>query len=200
MYITRIEETKGKRFRVFGDDNFLFALYAKELKQFQMKESAWIEEDTVTYILKDIIYKRARERALYLLEKRPMSTSMLKDKLIANDYPKNIICLVIDFLTEYHYLDDEEYLRMYVASYSNKKSKRQLQYDLLRKGISKDLVEQYFAENLYSEQDCFEKQFTRYTRGKDLQNLAVRQKTFAYFYRKGFSSELINNYMKSSLD
>lgn len=195
MLITRIEKGNGKRQRVFGDEQFLFSLYNQELKQFNIKENYDIDESIVTEILDTVIYKRARERALYLLERRPLSVHTMRDKLLQNEYPISIIDRVIDFLIKYHYLDDLEYVSMYVNTYSCNKSKRQLEYNLKQKGIGKNTIDTYFAENDFSEQECFHKQYYRYIRGKNLQDYPTRQKVFQYFYRKGFSSSLIESYM-----
>lgn len=197
MLITKIESGKNKRYRVFGDDTFLFALYKNELKRYQIEENAMIEDSVISSILGEIIYKRAKERALYLLEKRPLTVSALRDKLRYNDYPEAVVEKVLVFLEQYHYLDDMDYVRMYTRTYSNKKSKKQIVYDLLRKGISKSLIDIYFEENEYSEQEGFEKQFERYVKGKDLGNLSVRQKVFRYFYGKGFSVSMIETALRN---
>lgn len=200
MLITKIESGKNKRYRVFGDDIYLFALYRNELKHYQIAENAMIEDSVISSILDEIIYKRAKERALYLLEKRPLTVSGLRDKLRYHDYPEAVVEKVIAFLEQYHYLDDMDYIRMYTGSYSSKKSKKQIVYDLMRKGISKSLIDIYFEENEYSEQEGFEKQFERYVRGKDLGDLAIRQKVFRYFYGKGFTVSMIETALRSRME
>lgn len=200
MLITKIESGKNKRYRVFGDDTFLFALYKNELKRYQIEENVMIEDSIISSILDEIIYKRAKERALYLLEKRPLTVSVLRNKLYYHDYPEAVTEKVIQFLEQYHYLDDMDYVRMYIGTYSNKKSKKQIVYDLMRKGISKNLIDIYFEENEYSEQQGFEKQFERYVRGKDLGNLAVRQKVFRYFYGKGFAVSMIESALQNRME
>lgn len=200
MLITKIESGKNKRYRVFGDDTYLFALYRNELKHYQIEENAMIEDSVISSILDEIIYKRAKERALYLLEKRPLTVSGLRDKLRYHDYPEAVVEKVIAFLEQYHYLDDMDYVRMYTGSYSSKKSKKKIVYDLMRKGISKSLIDIYFEENEYSEQEGFEKQFERYVRGKDLGDLAIRQKVFRYFYGKGFTVSMIETALRSRME
>lgn len=191
MYITGIEQDKGKRYKVFGDGKYLFSLYGKELKKYHIEEMTELEDTVIQQILTEVIYKRAKERALYLIEKRPYSVSMLGNKLKDNGYPTNIIREVVAFLEQYHYLDDSEYVSMYVNSYSKKKSKRQITYDLLQKGITKEIIEAYFNDVDYSEQACFDRQFERYSSGKNLMDWSVRQKVFRYFYGKGFPSSMI---------
>lgn len=199
MIVTRIEQGTSKKYRVYVDEEFLFSLYYKELRQFHIQEGSEISNDVIMCILDTIIYKRAKERALFLLERKSLSVHMLKCKLKDNDYPLDIVDKVVSFLNKYHYLDDEEYVRMYVESYSGRKSKKQLIHDLYRKGISKTIVENFFETNEYSEKNCFEKQFQRYVRGKNLHDYNDRQKIFRYFYNKGFSSTIIEMYMKEEL-
>lgn len=197
MLVTKIEAGKGKRFRVYIDDNFSFALYSKELKQYNIKEDSDITETIMTEIIETLVHKRAKERALYLLERKPFSVHLMEEKLKENDYPIGTISQVVSFLKQYHYLDDEEYVRMYLQTYSDRKSKRQLICELYRKGISKDIIEEVFSTSAYSEEKGFSKQFQRYVRGKDLEDYATRNKVFRYFYGKGFSTSLIEAYMHS---
>ena len=196
MLITKIEPGKNKRYRVFGDDTFLFALYGKELKNYPIVENEAVDDSIISSILDEIIYKRAKERALYLLERGPLSVSMMQTKLRESDYPEFIIHRVILFLQRYHYLDDVDYIRMYVAAYSNRKSRKQLVYGLVRKGVSKTDVELFLEETDYSERLGFDKMFQKYIRGKDLTDRGVRQKVFRYFYGKGFSVSLIEETLK----
>lgn len=193
MYITKIEQGKGKRYKVFGDDMFLFALYGKELKRYHISEYTDIDDEIVKDILKQVVLKRAKERALYLLERRPLTVQMLKDKLKENEYPKDIIEQVVMFLEKYHYLNDEDYLRMYVEAYSSKKSKKQISYDLMHKGIAREIIDDFFENTEYSERESCKRQMERYVRGKNLEDREVRQKVFRYLYGKGFSSILIQD-------
>jgi regulatory protein len=195
MLITKVEKGKGKRFRIYSDDCFVFALYGGEIKRYRITEGCEIDEDLVNQILETVILKRAKDRALYLLERRPYTCLMMRGKLKENDYPEGTIENVITFLLKYGYLDDEAYIGMYVNSYVERKSKKQLQYDLMKKGIPKDMIADYMEQHDCSEESCFSTQFFRYIKGKDLSNRNVRQKVFRYFYGKGFSYSLIEEYM-----
>ena len=196
MWITRIEEGKGNKYRVFSDESFLFSLYGKELKQFNIAVNTELSDVVIMTVLETVIYKRAKERALFLLERRPLSVHMIKQKLRENDYPPDVIDRVIVFLEKYHYVDDLEYTRMYVESYARRKSRKQLIFELRQKGISKDLLETYFDECEYSEDCSFVNQFYKYIKGKNLQDYKTKQKVFRYFYSKGFSPAIIEEYMR----
>lgn len=193
MYITKIEQGKGKRYKIFGDDIFLFSLYGKEIKRYHISEHTELADEIIQELLSEVVFKRAKERALYLLENRPLTVQMLKNKLKENEYPLNVIEQVVVFLEKYHYLDDEDYLRMYVAAYSTKKSKKQMSYDLMHKGIARELIDEFFENTEYSERESCKRQMERYVRGKNLEDREVRQKVFRYLYGKGFSSILIQD-------
>lgn len=199
MIVTKIEEWKGKKYRIYVDDEFAFSLYNKELRQFHIREGFEISIDLITHVLDTIIYKRAKERALFLLERKPLSIHMMRTKLKDNGYSVYTIEQVVSFLERYHYLDDEEYTRLYVSTYSLKKSRKQLEKELLCRGISHDVIDKYFEENTYSEQCCFEKQFRKYTRSKNLEDYSDRQKVFRYFYNKGFSVSIIEKYIRNDI-
>ncbi len=196
MYITKVEQGKGKRYRVYSEDCFLFALYSKELKQYHIAENIDLDDETICSIQQNLVFPHAKERSLYLLESRPYSTAMMRKKLRSNDYPPVVVDAVIDFLITYHYLDDMEYIRMYTEAYSSRKSKRQIKYELLGKGIEKNLIDTFFLNFDYSEKEAFEPLFQRYIRGKDLEDHIVRQKIYRYFYAKGYPGSLIEETLR----
>lgn len=200
MLITRIEQGKSKRFLIYCEDLFLFALYPKEIRQFHIEEGSYLDDSIISSIKDEIIFKRAKERALYLLERKPMTQKGLWDKLTTGEYPSDIIERVISFLQEYHYLDDSLYVHLYVETYGDKKSGKQIRYNLMQKGISKDLIDDYFETHVYTDEVSFSRLFEKYIKNKDLSDYRVRQKVFRYFYGKGFSSSLIESYIRSFLE
>ena len=152
-------------------------------------------------IYDEVIFKRAKERALYLLDRRPYTVAKLREKLTRDRIPDFIIDKVMDFLDEYHYVDDNAYVLMYIQSYSGRKSRRQIVSDLISKGIDKRLINTCFSEGEYtelSERECFIDQYRKYTKGKDLTDINVRNKVFRYFYSKGFSTSLIKDFIENN--
>ena len=70
MVITKIEPSSGKKYKVYLNDEFAFYLYKSELKIFSLKEGQELDEKIYKKITEEILTKRAKRRALYLLEKR----------------------------------------------------------------------------------------------------------------------------------
>lgn len=193
MYISRIEHDNRKRYKIYGTDGYLFSLYEKEIKKLKLIEDSEVDDAVLDVIYGEILYMRARERALFLLDRQPYSAYMLERKLIAGGFPMSVVDRVILFLKDYHYLDDTAYVELYITGCQNRKSKRQMKADLLSKGIDGQLIDDYYMEHDDSEEECFRHQFQKYISGKNLADPVIRQKVFRHFYSKGFAVSTIQN-------
>ena len=80
MTVTRIEETSNKRCKVYLDHEFAFVLYKGEMRKFNMREGVDLSQADYEAILTDILPKRARQRAFYLLKDRDYTEVKLKEK------------------------------------------------------------------------------------------------------------------------
>ncbi len=192
MHICKVE-SNGRQYQIYNEDGYAFSLYRSEVKKYHIEEDRELEDALVDEIYQTILYKRAKERALFLLERRPYSIADLTMKLKRNRYPVTVIDQVIAFLKKYHYLDDASYAEMYVNSYASNKSRKQMTYDLLKKGIDIDIIRNCLEQQKDDELRCFQSKFERYISGKDLDDYVIRQKIYRYFYSKGFPSYMIEN-------
>ncbi|MCI8417686.1 MAG: regulatory protein RecX [Lachnospiraceae bacterium] len=90
--------------------------------------------------------KKARHRALYLLERMDRTEQELRRKLEQN-YPPGIVEDAIEYVKSYHYIDDLRYAKNYIQYKGQTKSRRQMQQELLfKKGVSREILEQAFRE------------------------------------------------------
>lgn len=185
MYKILKIEPKGSRMLVFLDNNISFLLYKGEIRKFNIVEEAFIEEAVYLEII-ELLYKRARERALYLLDDSYKTEQQIQDKLKAGCYPEEIIHKVIEYLKEYGLIDDLRYCKLYIDYKSSSKSKKKLIQDLYMKGVQKNIIEQAFLESDYVEEDSLgkviEKRISRY----DLENPKDIQKLYRYLIGKGY--------------
>lgn len=145
-------------------------------------------------------HKSARECALFLLEYRDRTEQQMRQKLKEREYEPQEIEEALSFLKEYRYIDDADYAERYIRVYSCKKSARQIRFDLERKGIARDVVEQYLEETPVDE----ESQIREYLRKKGCRpgerlDAAVYKKITAGLCRKGFSYEVIRRVMDGVL-
>lgn len=180
-----------KRKKIFADGEFAFALYLGEIKQFGLEEGGELTEELYQKILREIIFKRARERAVYWLKCAARTEEELKRKLRDGGYPQAAVDYVIELLKEYRYIDDQEYARNFIELHGNRKSRAELTALLARKGISRECVSRLMMDHPVDE----EAQIRRILEKRRFQPEEADQKEaakqMAYLMRKGFSYETV---------
>ena len=68
MKVDKIEPIDRRRSKVFLDGEFAFALYSGELRHYRIEEGGELSCEQYETILREIVFKRARERAVYWLK------------------------------------------------------------------------------------------------------------------------------------
>lgn len=96
---------------------------------------------------KEITESLARDIALRLLTVRARSRHELSQRLTKRGVPAEIITKVLDWLTEYRYLDDREFARMWLTGVrAETRSSYLLRRELREKGVSEADIELAMAE------------------------------------------------------
>lgn len=200
MIVMEIVPVDKRRSKVFLDEDFALVLYRGEINRFGIKEGEELSEDTYQEILNDVLFKRARERVLYLLKASDKTEQELVRKLKDGGYPKEAIEYAVGFVKEHRFIDDEDYGKRYVEFNSRRKSEKQIQFELQRKGLDKEMIRDILKEQPVDE----EAQIQAYIRKKriDPQELdrKERSKVMASLGRKGFSYEAVNRVLGANFD
>lgn len=91
---------------------------------------------------------KAKEYALRYISYRPRTAWEVNKKLTDKGYDTEIITLVMVFLKEYNFLNDEEFTRMWVSNRLREKPSgpHRIYSELVQKGVDKDLIERHLAE------------------------------------------------------
>jgi len=90
--------------------------------------------------------KAAREKAVYYLQFSGKTENELRKKLAEKEFSPASINYAIDFVKKYRYLDDGDYARRFIEKNSQKKSRKQIVYELTQKGISRDILDQVLED------------------------------------------------------
>lgn len=196
--VTKIQSLDGKRSKVFLEEEFAFVLYKGELRQYKIQEQQPLPEKDYEEIIKEVLPKRAKKRALYLLQKRSYTEKKLREKLREGHYPAEIVEQTIEYVKSYHYLDDYSYALEYISYRKEKVSRKILEEKLKEKGIQAQILQQAMEEVYSSKKEEEELQFQqaikllkkRSYNGKSA-DLKEKQKQYAYLSRKGISSSVI---------
>lgn len=146
MYIEQIEMLEKGRRKLTFENGMELLLYKGEVKSYDLKEGMEIAEELYRELLYEVVGKRAKKRAMHLLERQDRTEYQLRDKLKQNGYPQEVIEEAIAYVQKYHYVDDLRYACNYIHYQKERKSRRRLQQDLMQKGVSKQLIEQALEE------------------------------------------------------
>jgi regulatory protein len=184
-----VEHLQKGKYKVCLDSGECYTLYRSEIKSLGLREGDILTEENHEKLLYDMIGKRAKKRALHLLEQMDRTESQLREKLLAAGYPKECIEEAILYLYQYHYLDDLRYARNFIRYRQDKLSRLQLKQKLMAKGISKEhieiaLEEEFSADETSQIATLLEKKHYQ-GEGKDT---AQFRKTYQYLLRRGFLS------------
>lgn len=202
MIVTRLEEATKTRIMVFIDDEFSFVLYKGELKTYDIRLNEEIKIEDYNQITKELLPRRAKLRAMNLLKTREYTEKQISDKLCQGKYPKSSIEEAISYLKSFHYIDDMRYAKDYILYKSEERSYRRIEQDLLRKGISHEILEQAFQNILQGNEKMDEKLLIdkllhKKKFDKNTASYQDKQKIMSYLYRKGFSIENIREKINS---
>ena len=187
---------KGK-LRVKFSDGITCLLYSREARSYRIEEHASLSYQQYDILMKESLGKRAKKRAMHLLEQMDRTEKQLREKLAAGEYPQCCIDDAIDYVKSFHYLDDYRYACTYVQYRRERMSRGQLTQKLLQKGVDRSLIdratEEYctldeterimvlLAKKGYDPKNCEQKEFVR---------------IYQFLLRRGFQSGDILKCMK----
>lgn len=196
MTVTDIVEISKSRLRIFIDNEAAFVLYKGEIKNMNIKKGGELSEESLRCIMDELLVKRAKLRCMNLLKSRDYTKHQLTEKLRQGFYPEMVIEKAIDYAMSYGYIDDMRYAVAYIRYAGASKSKKQIENDLMKKGVSKqDISNAYLQcgeeDVLVAEEELIEKFLLKKHFNNNSATFEERQKMIAFLYRKGFSLDRI---------
>lgn len=204
MIVTKTEACTKTKYKVYLDGAFAFVLYKGEMSRFGITEGEDIPEETVEKIRTEVILKRAKLRAMHLLEDMDRTEAELREKLRQGRYPEEAVEGAVAYVRSFGYLDDARYAENFVVSRKASKSRREIRMLLNRKGIEDKWIERAF-EICYENEDEQEA-VLRILRKKKVDprttDDAQMQKIYGFLARKGFRfdtvRQVIQNYNENA--
>lgn len=209
MKVIQLQSLSRNRIRVFTDESESFVLYKADVskcfgKGFELKEETDIPKDAYETIIRDLLPKRAKLRAMNILIKNDKTEHDLRQKLAEGFYPESIIDQAIEYVKSFGYIDDSRYAANYAAYRMESMSRRKIECELLKHGIESRIIDEALDE-LYSTEEFDEcaviKRLAEKKCGTDINAYIKadeknRNRLIRYLMGKGYSYENI----KHSLD
>ena len=138
-----------------------------------------------------------KENMLNYLSRR-RSSQDLRRYLARLECPEEMIRELVEFSEEYHFSDDMEYARVFIRDsfHLRHRSRKRIRYDLLQKGISRDVIDLAMEEENPSDEEAAAELVRKKLIGpSDPQQL---RKCGAYLQGQGFSYDIIERVLKNT--
>lgn len=147
MKIIRLEKYKGKTYQVDLDNGETYFWHFDLICEYHLKEDMEIPQSAVEEIAFENDFRKAKERALYLLDYRDYSYTELFKKLEKN-YCEDICYKVMDRMVELGTIDDRRYAERLARHYTEVKKfgYYRASSEMKRKGIPKTIIEETLGE------------------------------------------------------
>ena len=147
MTITGIEERKKSMTALYIDSEYAVSVDTMTFLSTGKKIGSEITDDELYELIETSKYNRAKEKALYLIEYRSRTKKELYDKLVVL-FGESASERAIERLEELGLINDEKYAREYAEVLLERKgfSRQRAEFELMKKGIDKDVIEEILDE------------------------------------------------------
>ncbi|MDY6367751.1 MAG: RecX family transcriptional regulator [Clostridia bacterium] len=184
-----LPQLKNKnRCNVFVDGEFSFAVSVDMVVKYDLRKNKDLNDELKKQIIEEDSKIYAFSLGIKYLSKTFKTKKQVIKYLKGKDFDDKTVFYVIDKLKEYGYIDDKEYVRRYLETYSSTQGKRLADYRLMMKGINKDDIEsvraEFFDDSKLNALKIAEKRLKNKVIDKN-----VLSKTYRYLIGKGFSYE-----------
>lgn len=206
--ITKIEIQKNNKDRVniYLDGEYALAINAELIYKENLKVKDDVDISKLQEIAEKESYIRYKESAIKIIERSYKTEKEIRDKLKQKGYEEKQINNSIDFLKEYDFINDNTYAKAFIKDKLSSKGSQKIKYDLMKKGIAKDIIE----ENLIKVDKNEEKEVAlnvgrkKYEsiRRKESDNYKLSGKLYRFLISRGYAYDIVKDVVKEimSLD
>lgn len=146
--------------------------------------------------------RKAAEKAMNLLLQQDRTKKELQDRLYRAGFSEQASAYAMEYVTGFGYIDDLRYARNYISFHKGNRSKKELRYKLMNRGVEPEVLavalEEYESED---EQNVLSRLLIKRLKGKQLSDLeyAEQNKITTYLARKGFALPAIRRVMQEEI-
>ena len=137
---------------------------------------------------------------MHLLNDMARTESQLRDKLKLGGYPSEITEAAIAYVKSFGYINDDAYIRNFIDSRKDKKSRREIYAILRQKGVdmnrAEEIMEEMYEE--HSDQEAIRELLRKKHWDFACTDPKEKQKIYGYLVRKGFRYEDIRQVIQVS--
>lgn len=190
MTVTEIRPVTKQKYQIEVEGHSPFVLYKGEVFRYHIEKDREISPEIYKEIIEEVLTKRAKLRALHLLEQGDRTKKDLEEKLLKNGYPPEAVEAALAYVESFHYIDDKRYALSYIQNQSGRKGRARIQMELRRKGVPQEYIDQAFQE-MEEETDTeavIRELVQKKRRGQGPMDEKEKQKLYGFLLRRGFST------------
>jgi len=183
---------------VFVDGEFAFGLDEVDLLYYKLSEGSDISHERFEYLLDQVVFTRASQKALDFLSHRPRTVNEVEKKL-SEDYNRDIVARVMDMLHEYRYVDDASYAEEYAKERVNAGyGFRKIEWELRERGVDQCFIDPALEEVSSLQRQSALAAFKARYGNKSGMDAKEKAGAFNYLLRRGFDRETISDVFHES--
>lgn len=189
MLVTGIRAVTKQKYQVEIDGQQAFVVYKGELSRYGIKEGEELSGENYRELVGEVLAKRAKLRAMHLLERGDKTRAELYRKLRQNGYPEDVVEDAISYVESYGYIDDSRYAANYIEQKSASQGRARLKMELAKRGIERSVIDRALDEaELTDSQETIRALVEKKRRGSGPMDDKEKQRIYGFLMRKGFSS------------
>lgn len=142
----QLQKNNAARYSVFLDGEFSFGISDIDLYNLGIKIGMEVDDEFMKLIEETVDFKKCLDYATNLVSKKMYSKKELADKLAIRGYTVSAVNSTMDIMEEYGYINDDVYAKTYCEFKGKKDGAKKIRYELVQKGIRKDIIEKYVSE------------------------------------------------------
>ncbi len=198
MIITSIERNESNnKYDIFIDGEYFFSVSDEIFYSLGLYEKKEMTAKELDYIRKTALFKEAKYTAIKYISTRNRTARDITSKLRSCGYDNEIILEVIDYLTTNSYVNDQQFARKYIIDRLkfNPKSKNMLGFELERKGIQRNIIEdtlnQYDFHELELAINLVNKKYGKSTKNFNNIDDKTKRRIVSFLLNKGFNYDIV---------
>src|SRR6185312_16264753 len=142
--ITAILRQKKDKARasLYVEGGFAFGVNEQTIEEFRLRKGDYLSPELCDKIIDFDYWISAKRIALHFINYRARSEKEVRERLVKEEIPDEIITRVIEFCRGYNLINDEAWAKAFTNDKLRKKlvSSRQLEQELRMKGIDKEII------------------------------------------------------------
>ncbi|PRR81952.1 recombination regulator RecX [Clostridium vincentii] len=204
--ITRIDVQKRnkERFNIYIDEVYAFSVNGELVYTEKLEVNGEVDEEKLHKIAFKENLSKCKNTALRIIERSYKTEMEIKEKLIEKGYDLESILPTVDFLKEYSFIDDKEYIKLYIKDRIRRQGSQKIKYALIRKGIDPNEIEDNLT-NINKEQEkdvaleLVKKKYSQLVnREKDIYKIS--SKLYRFLVGRGYDYTLAKDVIKKTMN